>query len=269
MAISGIQEYFSVQAKTAMKDLDLYFHDPQVEILHQFRVEIKKIRAVFFHLDELSGEKPIKKIHHHVKNIFRKAGKIRELQLEKAWLEKHRKFNLLRLMKYEVKLRKWDKKFHRNIPSILDKFKKENTKIENRLSLITQEQTDFYISQKWQSVLIPLLTNISETHWHETRRGVKQLVYARHWISVDTILQKKVISIFLSLDKLQNSIGSWHDLELLAKKLQRIGEKMEGHTVLQRELQLALDKLLKEKEGLANRIRNTLSKMQKLIREYK
>jgi hypothetical protein len=97
---------------------------------------------------------------------------------------------------------------------------------------------------------------------------VKQLVYARHWISADTILQKKVISIFLSLDKLQNNIGKWHDLDLLSHKIQHIGKKMEGRTFLQREQQLALRKLLTEKEDIAKRIQNNLSKTQELIRKY-
>jgi CHAD domain-containing protein len=269
MAISSTYEYFKVQSKSAIKDLEKYFHDPQVEILHQFRVELKKIRAVFFHLEEMPDQKAVKKIHQEVKKIFRKAGQIRELQLEIAWLEKHRKFNLLRLMQYESKLRKSDKYFHKRIPFMLDSFKKACRKTEHKLSKLTQQQTNQYISKKWQDVLLPLLTNIEEKNWHETRKGVKQLVYARHWISADTILHKKVISIFLSLDKLQNSIGKWHDLDLLAHKIQLIDKKMEGHTILQREQQLALKKLLSEKEGIAKRIQKNLSKTQKLIRKYK
>lgn len=269
MAISGTYEYFKVQSKSAMKDLEKYFHDPQVEILHQFRVKLKKIRAVFFHLEEMRDQKSVKKIHQDVKKIFRKAGEIRELQLEIAWLEKHRKFNLLRLMQYESKLRKADKYFHNRIPYMLDTFKKVCRKTENRLSKLTQQQTDQYISKKWQVVLLPLLTNIDQKYWHETRKGVKQLVYARHWIATDTILQKKVISIFLSLDKLQNNIGNWHDLDLLAHKIQHIGKKMEGHSILQREQQLALKRLLSEKEGIVKRILINLSKTQKLIRKYK
>ena len=269
MAISGTHDYFKVQAKVAMQELDKYYHDPQVEILHQFRVELKKIRAVFFHLEEMQDQKAVKKIHQVVKKIFRKAGEIRELQLEIAWLEKHRKFNLLRLMQYESKLRKSDKYFHRNIPMMLDTFKKVYRKTEHKLSKLTQQQTNEYISKKWQVVLFPLLANVDERCWHETRKGVKQLVYARHWISADTILQKKVISIFLSLDKLQNSIGKWHDLDLLENKIQHIGKKMEGHTILQREQQLALKKLLSDKEAIAKRIQNNLSKTQELIRKYK
>lgn len=269
MAISGSHDYFKVQAKLAIKELDKYFHDPQVETLHLFRVELKKIRAVFFHLQEMLEQKAVKKNHRQVKKIFTKAGRIRELQLQISWLEKHRKFNLLRVMKYESKLRKSDKNFHHRIPGMLNILKKGFDKTENKLSGITQQQTDQYISKKWQTVLRPLLTNIDEKRWHETRKGVKQLVYARYWISAETILRKKVISIFLVLDKLQNAIGNWHDLDLLATKIQGIGRKTEGHTILQREQQLALKKILTEKEVLAKRIRKNLSKTQKCIRDYK
>ncbi len=268
MAVSGTYAYFKVQAENARNDLDKYFHDPQVEILHQFRVGIKKIRAVLFQLEEISGGKKIKKCHKQIKFIFRKAGEIRELQIETAWLEKHRKFDLLRLMQYETKLRKKNKQFHGAIPLMLDTLKKLSRQVEHRLSLLTQQQTDQYLSKKWQSVLRPLLTNIDESHWHETRKGIKQLVYARNWVSVDTILQKKVKVIFLSLDKLQNAIGSWHDLDLLAQKLQDIGRKTEGHAILQREQQLALKKLYIEKEKLEQGIRARFYNIRILIREY-
>lgn len=269
MAISGSYDYFKVQAKGARIDLNKYFHDPQVESLHRFRVEIKKIRAVFIQLEDLSGSNQVKKLHQGIKKIFRKAGVIRELQLEKTWLEKHRKFDLLRLMQYEPSLRKADKAFHQNIPKMLDALKKISRKMEGRLIKITQQQTDEYISKKWQSVLRPLLSNIDESHWHETRKGIKQLVYARHWISPDRILQKKVLSIFLSMDKLQNYIGNWHDLDLLAQKLQAIEGKTSGHAILQREQQLALKRLHIEKENLAHKIRTGLSKIKILIHGYK
>jgi CHAD domain-containing protein len=269
MAISVAHKYFTVQAKAASIDLDKYFHDPQVEILHQFRVEIKKIRAVLFHLENLPGWKPVKKNHRQVKYIFSKAGEIRELQVEMAWLNKHRKFNLLRFLQYESKLRKSEQRFHKKILSMLATFKKVCSKMEHRLAKLTQQQTNQYISEKWQFVLKLLLANIDQTHWHETRKQVKQLVYARQWISEETILPKKVMSIFHSLDKLQNSIGSWHDLDLMAIKLQHIEKKIAGNANLQREQQLALKKLLSDKKNLARRIQAKLSKIQILIREYK
>lgn len=269
MVLTGTHKYFTVQSKAANKDLDNYFHDPQVEILHQFRVEIKKIRAVFFHLEYLPGWKPVKKNHQQIKNIFNKAGEIRELQIEIAWLMKHRKFNILRLMQYESKLRKSEESFHKKTPSMLDTFKKVCRKMEHRLCVLTQQQTDHYISEKWQFVLKLLLANIDETHWHETRKELKQLIYARKWISEETVLSKKVISIFHSLDKIQNSIGSWHDLDLMAVKLQGIERKIEGNANLQREQQLALKKLLSDKKALARRIHAKLSKVKILIREYK
>lgn len=269
MAVSRSYDYFKIQAKGARKDMGKYFRDPQIEILHLFRVEIKKIRAVFIQLEDISGLKSVKKLHQEVKKIFRKAGEIRELQIEISWLEKHRKFDLLRLMQYDQRLRKADKAFHRNIPKMLAALKKISRKMEGRLIKITQQQTDEYISKKWQSVLRPLLSNIDESHWHETRKGIKQLVYARHWISPDRILHKKVLSIFLSMDKLQNYIGNWHDLDLLAQKLKDIEGETAGHAILQREQQLAIKRLHTEKEILVQRIRNAFYNLSKEVKEFR
>ena len=71
MAISGTHEYFKVQAKLAIKELDKYFHEPQVETLHQFRVVLKKIRAVFYHLQEMMQQKAVKKLHRQLKKIYK------------------------------------------------------------------------------------------------------------------------------------------------------------------------------------------------------
>jgi CHAD domain-containing protein len=268
MIVSRTLDFFETQIQSAREDLEKYFLDPQVEVLHRFRVELKKIRSVLFLLEEIKGSNKIKKSHQQVKHIFRKGGEIRELQLEIDWLGRHRKFDLMRLMLYDVKLKKADRSFHHEIPAMLRVLKKISRKTKHSLSVLTQDETNVYISRKWKLVLTAILSDIKESNWHEARKGIKQLVYAWQWIPEYVPLPKQVIKIFKALDKLQNTIGRWHDLDLLGNKLQRIGTKIAGHAILQREQQLALKKLIAEREILSSRIKDAFGKINKMIRDY-
>lgn len=268
MKIARTVDFFEDQYQKAVSHLESYFHDPAVETLHQFRVEVKKIRAVCFQLEQLKDRRKVKKYHHQIRHIFRKGGHIRELQLERAWLSRHRKFNLIRLMAYDANLEKADKSFHMEVPEMLHIFKKARKKLDQYLQLVTQDESDHYVTEQWCVTLQSVLAVTADSAWHETRKKIKQLLYARNWIPSDAVQTAPVKKIFQGLDKLQDLIGQWHDLLVLENKILGIHKKVKGHAILIRELQLAIGKLNIEKENLAVRIRRTLQKIRKQISAY-
>ena len=262
-------DFFISQHQKAVNDLENYFHDPDMEILHEFRVEVKKIRSVLFLIEQITGSKKVKKAHRQIRHIFHKAGEIRELQLESVWLHRHRKFNLLRLMEYDKEIKKSDRSFHLEVPEMLHSFKKIREKIEKIFPYLTQQKSDHYITKKWQETLLAVLTVKTETGWHETRKKIKQLLYARNWIAEAIVLPVPVNRIFLVLDNLQSLIGQWHDLKLLEKKLLSLEKKSKGHAMLIREQQLAIKKLQLEQDDLAKKISISFRNIRKNIIAYR
>jgi CHAD domain-containing protein len=216
----------------------------------------------------LKGRRKVKKYHHQIRHIFRKAGHIRELQLEMAWLRRHRKFDLIRIMEYDANLKKADKSFHIEVPEMLNMFKKARKKLGKYLQLVTQDESDHYVTEHWCVTLQAVLAVADESAWHETRKKIKQLLYARNWIPSNTVQTAPVKKIFQSLDKLQDLIGRWHDLLVLENKIMGIEKKVKGHAMLIRGHQLAIGRLNLEKENLAERIRRAFLKICTQIKAY-
>lgn len=269
MNVARSADFFIGQHQKAVDDLENYFHDPDMEILHEFRVELKKMRAVIFQAEQLAYSKKVKKAHRQIRHIFHKAGQIRELQLESAWLHRHRKFNLLRLMEYDKAIKKADRSFHMEVPEMLHAFKKIREWLDKIFPEITQQKSERYISKKWQDTLQAVLDVKTETGWHETRKKIKQLLYARNWIPEGLILPAPVSRIFKVLDELQSLIGQWHDLILLENKLLSLKKKVKGHAMLIREQQLAIRRLQLEKEALSKQISMAFRKIRKGILAYR
>lgn len=262
-------DFFTEQNRKAEADLEKYFHDPDMEILHVFRVEVKKMRAVLFQLEQLAWSKKVKKAHRRLRHIFHKAGHIRELQLEQSWLKRHRKFDLLRLMEYDKNLIKADRSFHTEVPEMLHIFKKIRGKLEQSLMQITQHESDIYVTKKWQETLHAILVVTTASDWHETRKKIKQLLYALNWIPEVIVLSAPVNRIFQALDNLQSLIGQWHDMILLQKKLLLLKKKIKGHAIQIREQQLAIRKLQAEKGALEKDIRSVFRQVRKYIMAYR
>jgi CHAD domain-containing protein len=262
-------DFFIGQHQKAVNDLDNYFHDPDMEILHEFRVEVKKIRSVLIQMEHVTGSKKVKKAHRQIRHIFHKAGEIRELQLESAWLHRHRKFNLLRVMEYDKMIKKYDRSFHLEIPEMLHSFIKIRASLEKIFPELTQKKSDHYITKKWLETLHDVLAVKTETGWHETRKKIKQLLYARNWIAESVVLPVPVNRIFMVLDNLQSLIGQWHDLLLLEKKLFRMKKKIKGHVMLIREQQIAIKKLKLEKESVAKQVIILFRRIRKNINTYR
>jgi hypothetical protein len=70
----------------------------------------------------------------------------------------------MRLMQYDLKLKKANRYFHHEIPANLHTLKKIIRKTEHYLSVLSQEETNVYIA-KW-CMLTALLW--IEIQWHET-----------------------------------------------------------------------------------------------------
>jgi CHAD domain-containing protein len=268
MIVLNSHDFFEQQYLKVVKGLKKIYEDPEKETVHDFRVDLKKMRSVFFLMEKVSGEKKIKAMHHQIRDIFRKAGHIREMQMEIEWLARHRKFDLIRHLQYYSKLKKSDKSFIRDIPAMLGTFEKVHHKMNQRMYSLTQEQSDNYVKETWQQTLHVIIRVNEVSDWHPTRKKIKQLLYVRNWVPKDAVGTHPVRNIFKSLSKLEQLIGHWHDLELLAAKLNKLDNDISGHIILSRELQMAKRKINVEKENLSVLIHKAFKELTGIIKAY-
>ena len=84
-----LQKYFAQRVKNLFNHLHNFELNGDDISLHDFRVEIKKLRAVIKFLRDIYPKQKLKKAGHLLRTIFQTAGEIREYQLMQQWLQKY------------------------------------------------------------------------------------------------------------------------------------------------------------------------------------
>ena len=186
------------------------------EALHKFRVQIKKLRAMLFLFENTSKENGLLKHFKPVRKIFKYAGNIRDahtnLELGERYQVKNEQFETGQHQKIEqgtLEFKSKSEEFVKNIKNAHKKLKKQLHKVDDTLI------ADYYKNQLNQIATNLAVSGFNED-MHTNRKLIKILVY-NHKIA-ERSLNGSVPFNLAYLDKLQETIGKWHD-NLLAEEL--------------------------------------------------
>lgn len=207
--MNGLHSYLQKQAELSFQHLHVYQQSADAEAMHHFRVSLKKIHAGVVFLQ--SRFPRLKKQKKRMKAVFRAGGLIREQQLRLGWLRLHRLKLLAVTAGMEGKLEIYQANFKNDLPAFKTKLEKAFSKLYAAAETIRKEELQQYVSALKTSVLQLLRKNRAED-WHELRKQIKQLLYAVHWLRPEEQLRLLRITELKYLDKLQEAIGTWHDL---------------------------------------------------------
>jgi CHAD domain-containing protein len=98
--------------------------------------------------------------------------------------------------------------------------------------------------------------------WHDLRKHVKRLIYARSWITAEE--PSPAVQRFMAdLDALQSAIGNWHDLAVMESRLHDASAMIRKQANAHHEYVLARRKLSAERQRSEVRIRKLLTLMGK------
>lgn len=185
---------------------------------HKLRIELKKLNAFLDLVNYCSREFRKKKIFKPFKQVFRQAGKVRELQLQQAMLKKYFPHNSI--PGYKTILRKSRLKAMRHFfslinPKMITRFENKFLEIESYLPKIKTKTATRYLESETEKIknLIrksPLL----KEDLHELRKRLKMLDNNRSSLSMDE--NKAHIS---KNDGLPRLLGDWHDLQIMIDHL--------------------------------------------------
>lgn len=211
-----LKQYTEGQMDAAIDWLQQYVQTADEEALHQFRVSLKKIHAVmhYFRQNEHHSKK-IKQLKRLQKELFSKAGFIRDAEIKMHWLERNRKPLLLKASSLPEKKENFRQYFSAQSKKNISLLKA----IKEQLVVLTKEEkaaTVFaYSLQLKESVQQLISQHSASDDWHELRKKIKQLLYAWHWNRKEDQLKLLKVNELNMLDQLQNAIGAWHDAENL------------------------------------------------------
>ncbi len=209
---SSLQRYFNLCLKNLFNNLNDFELLGNEVTLHDFRVEMKKLKAIVKFLKRIYPKQKFKKTSHILGSIFQHAGEIREYQLLLQWLQKHKLTHLIQVYFPEEKM-----------IEMIDKFRQKSSVYKEELKEVVEHCNKFV--HKTNSILpeqylvdlraqmdkrVHKDLNINE--WHELRKIAKQWIYVTNWISEE---DTKTDPLFPFFNKLQETIGYWHDLQLI------------------------------------------------------
>lgn len=176
---------------------------------HRFRVEVKRLQALLFLLqcaepsfDAKSAGKPIQK-------LFKKAGPIREMQLEKDLLTEYKIVEQVPKLKSQLnnEIQKKRKEFFKS--RNLSKSKKIQKRFKRIQKLIKKKKSfDFtlFIEDLWEEILQMMAKGIRPENAHLLRKKLKNYHYSLE------ILGKGNFPIHIpQIEELIHLLGEWHD----------------------------------------------------------
>lgn len=194
--------------------LNNYRHIQDPEMLHQIRVEVKKIKTLL-HLTEFSVKKF--KSHRHfipIRIIFRSAGEIRQLDV------------LYRLLlQYQIagipdsqipnadKMNSMSAAFQKSVPHFLKLVKIEQKRVTKYFHKVKKSDAMDYLKRKNDELQRSLFPRFRKTDLHKVRKNAKELLYLQSFND-----HRKANVFYKKVDQL---IGQWHDKQLLLPVLRK------------------------------------------------
>lgn len=240
-----------------------------VEDIHQLRVSIKKLRAVWSLIEKINKDKFDKKNHFQiVKNLFKKAGYLREAQLNLAMLKNETSpyignyIDFLNTIKQDNQILLSYQIEHFNF----DEFNLINSDLKNYLLELSDMKillkAELFINKviKKTQKLHALLPN--EEKLHDIRIYLKTVNEVLS-IMLEIEEDKKIKKLHKNLKKLNEKIGDWHDLIVLQNSIKKYiseEENFEERLYLQIYLEKLNKKQLKKQLKLTEKISKTIIK---------
>lgn len=189
--------------------LNSFLETGDQEALHKFRVQIKKLKAMLSLIEGSSGKGGLLKNFKPVRKIFKYAGNIREahvnLQLSSSYGIKNDTFEGGQQKIIEegtAEFRNKSKKIIKNINNAQKELKRQLPAVDNDAIAV-------YYKQQLELIAVNFTVSGFTEDMHTNRKLIKILVYNHK-------LAGKALNGVLDfntayLDKLQETIGKWHD----------------------------------------------------------
>jgi CHAD domain-containing protein len=220
--LQRLTNYYQEHKSVFEKNFQVVLAEFEVEAIHKMRTSTKRLRALLQLIEYLSPDKfKAKKQLKKIRQLFKYAGKIREIQIEMITLAHYSEVLKIKFPEYleylKYRERKEIARFLRALPDI-DK----NGKIldDKYILEIIQNITDKkigknvlgFIELKKQILLDLNKLQITNPRIHENRTHIKQIYYL-YDILTELTEQPEILKMKKEkMKEIEQMIGSWHDL---------------------------------------------------------
>lgn len=205
MGSNVIFSFISNRLRSVERHLSGFKRDREIEHLHRLRVDIKKANAIFAFIEKIYEEKFDLT---SLKSVFKKAGEIRECQINITTLSLLPTPPLKIIIELKKKKNSLQQKFIRDIPKYLQlvgEFRK-NTFFSFKIP--GKKIVKKYLNSKRKKA-VRNFNSQDRSNMHRFRKLIKRMMYVYALLPEKT--QKTVRLNKGLINKLQKEAGSWHD----------------------------------------------------------
>ena len=244
-----LKEYLSRHIHSIRKFLDLPPQAYSVEAVHDLRVDIKKVKALFALISFCNKDFKPRKYLLHYQSLFKKAGHLRAIHVEKELLKKYNAIypnnqymdDLVGLQRERVR------KLHNVTRSgIACKIENSETGIMSFLKKLDTETTDKYLKHT-EKKLIKLISKkiFRENKLHVARKKLKEFYFNLRSIHPDIPEEQTEV-----LNHLLKTLGEWHDRQVAMDQLTKVINSLKFDSEATKSLTKVLHRLVKDKATL-------------------
>src|ERR1035437_2952401 len=217
-----LKKYFDKTNQKVISSLLKSGDKHPVKTLHELRVEIKKIRFICNVIGHFNKSPDVEMLGKPYEEVFKKAGKIRSLQMQKKLVSHFDESDILKdLLKgnkhAEEKLMK---KFFKDRELHADILKAYKPMINAEIEKTINPDLKRYANHLIKFLFDNIKTKIIITDAHKHRKKIKELIFiGRFSKELHSYISNRIN--FDSADKLQEKIGGWHDKYELFKAISK------------------------------------------------
>lgn len=210
--------YFNEVWQSMLAHLLAFCATQKPEELHQFRVQVKKIKALLLFLQGHSAIKQLKPLQ----AIFKQAGKIRSAHVNLAFIEQYQVADAEIKNEQEKIAHSESQRFCSKVGAHVKTLKKLRKTLAATFQDI-ENKAVVRVCKKQLKKLSRFFTrpDLPVVQLHHIRKKIKNLLYFCD-VLPDSLLQKFQLNIAY-LDQLQEAIGQWHDVVVAFELLKTEG----------------------------------------------
>lgn len=239
---SKLERYYTQRTNNILQLLQKFETSVSEKDLHEFRVELKKLRALLKFLRTEYGKSAISKTKTVVELIFAEAGKLREQQLLLAWMGVNRLSRLQKFCATEYPVPERSKELQKRLQAKQKKLVFRLAKSQLLAKQSAAAVTDLYTATLKNRIEENLRKIPAEPEWHTLRKLIKQWLYSVNWTS--TSKSTSLSHLYTYSNQLQEAIGNWHDAITIHITLLSLKFHLPNDAVIQKEHATALQKIL-------------------------
>jgi CHAD domain-containing protein len=263
--------YFNHQIEAFRENLTKVREESGFDAIHDMRVAIKRLRAVFILAEKLQPGFSGEQTEGELRQLFRLSGKMRDAQVQLALLMDYESSMETAFSQYTTYLRNFERKAVKKFNDYVH-LKSETDFIratELMLPDLILKSDNIRIKSALHTLLEELFTAVEslktdqqhDEHLHEIRRKLKQCNYLLSVFDTEDDAFPRMNKLLKKLEKANELLGKWHDHVIAIGYLSRfLKSKPTGDSGIFRPYLLLLEQITAEKHMLYLKIMGMMEK---------